>query len=157
MCALAIGTLHAGVVMNLKLVLGLSTIALVATIATVFVIPPAAFAPCWIAVMLACALGVARLAPGRFFPHGFLVGLLNWFWVTASHVLFFPTWAARHAPDLAGMRAMGGLTDWMHHYGVPIPGASGLVIGALAWGLARVPALRRRKVDPNPNSGSGSV
>ena len=130
--------------MNLRLVLLVSMIALVAAIATVYAIPPSAESGCWLAVMLACALAVVRLAPGKFFLHGFLVGLLNWLWVAASHVLLFGAYAARHPHDLSGMQSLPGLPGWMRHYGIPIPGASGLVIGALSWLLSRVPAMRKR-------------
>jgi len=133
--------------MNLRLVLLLSTIALVAAIATVYVIPPAAESGCWVAVILTCALAVARLAPGKFFFHGFLVGLLNWLWVAASHVLLFSAFAARHPHDLTGMQSVAGLPGWMRQYGIPIPGASGVLIGALAWLLSRVPALRKRPAE----------
>ena len=130
--------------MNLRLVLLVSTIALGMAIATVYALPAAIESACWLAVVLACAFLVARLAPGKFFLHGLLVGLLNWVWVTASHVLLFAAWSSRHAQDLAAMKSLAGpLPGWMRHYGVPIPGASGVMIGALAWLASRIPALRR--------------
>jgi hypothetical protein len=112
--------------------------------ATAFFLPNRLEGPCWIAIFLVCAILVARRAPGLYFLHGFLVGWTNWVWITTSHVVFFRSYAARHAAELAAMREVYRpfLPALMHRYGVPIPGASAIVIGSLAWIASRIPPLR---------------
>lgn len=137
--------------MDWKLVFLLSMFGLATAIGSVFVIPPSVEPPIWPAIFLIVAFLVARRAPGRYFLHGFFVGLANWFWVAAAHVVFFDAYAARHTQELAAMAAlpMPSLPPWaaqvVHAWrsrAIPIPGASGVIIGALCWVASRVPALR---------------
>lgn len=137
--------------MNWKLILQLWLFGLAMAIATVYVIPAKLESPTWIAIVLAYALLVARRAPGRFFLHGFLVGLANWVSVTGAHVILFDAYVARHAEAAAAIQAvsaspqvatsfLGPIAGMMGRFAIPVPGASGVVIGLLAWGLSRLVA-----------------
>lgn len=64
--------------MNWKLILLLSMFGLAMAIATVYVMPSRFEAPFWLVIFVTCAFVIARRAPGKFFLHGFLVGLTNW-------------------------------------------------------------------------------
>jgi hypothetical protein len=127
--------------MNWKLILLLSMFGLATALSTVFFIPPGAEPLLWPVIFITCAIVIARKAPGKFFLHGFLVGFTNWVWVSAAHVLFFHTYAAGHAKEVAAMQALAvpnipiiaQVVMAMRRYSLPIPGASGIVIGALSW------------------------
>ena len=56
----------------------------------------------WQAVI--CAVIIAKRQPNRPFPHGLLVSLVNSIWITAAHVLFFDTYVANHAREVAMMQ-----------------------------------------------------
>jgi hypothetical protein len=127
--------------MNWKLILLLSMFGLAMAFGTLLVIPPGVEPLLWPIVYVASAIVIARKAPGKFFLHGFLVGLANWVWVAAAHFLFFHAYAAGHAKEIAAVQAMpvpsapiiGPVVAAIRHYDLPIPGVSGIVIGALSW------------------------
>lgn len=139
--------------MNWKLVLQLSLFGLAMAIGSVFVIPDRVETPLWPVVFLVVAFLVARHAPRLHFLHGFFVGLVNWFWVSTAHLLLFHPWAARHAGDLAALAAMPmpSLPPWaadvvraFRARSIPIPGASGVIIGLLSWVASKIPASKGR-------------
>jgi len=138
--------------MNGRLILQLALFGLAMAIATVYVVPPGVASPLWLGIVIGSAFLIARRAPGKFFLHGFLVGLANWVSVTGTHVLLFDAYVARHGQDVAAMQAMtvpamgvlAPVVGWMRRYGVPVPGASGVLIGLLAWAGSKV--LRRKTV-----------
>ncbi len=123
------------------LVGALALFGLVMALATVFVVPTRIEDPVWLGVVVISALVVSRFAPGLHFLHGFLVGLVNWVSVTCTHVVFARAFLARHpagaVPATLATGPMPPLVAWMHHYQVPIPGASAVIIGLLAWGGSR--------------------
>jgi hypothetical protein len=128
--------------MNLKLIFLLSLMGLAMAIGTVYVIPSNIEAMLWPVIFVICAFLIARGAPGKFFLHGFLVGLTNWVWVAGTHVILSDAYTARHVKEVAAMRAMplpdAPITVLMRLYDLPVPGASGVVIGLLAWVAAKV-------------------
>ncbi len=136
--------------MRWGLVLSLSMFGLAMALGTIVVIPPRVAEPLWVVIFLVTSFIVAKRADRLFFLHGFLVGLSNWAWVTAAHVAFHSAYVAHHAADIAARQAMAppalpaplaGAFAFMQAYDVPIPGASGLIYGALSWLGSKV--LRR--------------
>jgi hypothetical protein len=127
--------------MNWKLILLLSMFGLAMAIGTVFFIPSLAEPICWPVIFVVTALAIARQAPGKFFLHGFLVGLTNWIWVASAHVFLHATYMARHGANLAELPALPPAAPQilviMRQYDLPVPGLSGIVIGLLAWIVSR--------------------
>lgn len=132
--------------MRWGLVVSLSMFGLAMALGTVAVIPSRLAALLWIAIFFVTSILIARRAPGRFFLHGFLVGLINWFWVTASHVAFHAAYLAHHASDFAARQAytlpampapiaaiVGPPFTFLQTYDAPIPGLSALIYGVLSW------------------------
>jgi hypothetical protein len=125
--------------MNWKLVVTLSMFGLAMAIGTVFVIPSNIEPIFWLAIFVACAVLIAKQAPGRYFLHGLALGLANCVWITTAHLVFFDTYVARHAQEAAMMqgaplpgRAMMAITG-------PIIGLiSGLVIGLFSWIASKI-------------------
>ncbi len=136
--------------MRWSLVRSLSMFGLAMALGTIALIPARLGGPLWIVIFLVTSLIVAKRADRLFFLHGFLVGLVNWAWVTAAHVAFHGAYVAHHAADIAARGAMAPAMPaplapayaLMQAYDVPIPGASGLIYGALSWLGSKV--LRRR-------------
>jgi hypothetical protein len=129
--------------MNGKLILSLSLFGLAMAIATVYFIPTGTEPVFWLPIFAISAFVIARRAPGLFFLHGLSVGLTNWIWVTGAHIILWDTFLARHAEEAAAMRAVP-VPDLLRRYDLPVPGASGIVIGLLSWIASKIPSLRRR-------------
>jgi len=128
--------------MNWKLIFQLSLLGLAMAIATVYVIPPRLEPFFWPVIFVVSAFFLARRAPGRYFLHGFLVGLANWVWVAAAHVVLHRAYLATHAMEIATMQAMPmpslppflmPIVRLARSRDLPIPGLSGVVIGLFAW------------------------
>ena len=125
--------------MNGKLILKLSLFGLAMGILTVFVIPSKVEPLFWMLIFIACAVIIARRAPGKYFLHGLCVSLLNSVWITGAHVLLFDAYVARHAAEAAmakdfplGPRVMMLVTG-------PVIGLlSGLVLGLFAFISAKI-------------------
>ncbi|SRR6266480_6758837 len=90
--------------MNWKLIFGLSLFGLAMAIATVFWIPSSIEWIFWLIIFIICAYLIAKNAPGNYFLHGFLVSLVNSFWITVAHVMFFTTFNQNH-PEMEEMVA----------------------------------------------------
>jgi hypothetical protein len=132
--------------MRWSLVLSLSMFGLAMALGTVAVIPSRVGGPLWIAIFIVTSIIVARRAGGRYFLHGFLVGLMNWAWVTASHIVFHSTYVVHHAADIAARQAyqlpampallaaiVGPVFTFTQTYDAPIPGLSAIIYGTLSW------------------------
>ena len=122
--------------MNWKLILLLSLFGLAMAIGTVFVIRSKIEPFFWLGIFLICAWAIAAYAPGKFFLHGFLLGIANSVWVTAAHILLYDPYIARH-PNEAAMMASGPMAQHprlMMAITGPVVGIlSGLVLGLFAW------------------------
>jgi hypothetical protein len=112
--------------MNLRLILALSMFGLAMAIGTVFFIPSSIEPALWLVIFLVCAVMIARRAPGRPFLHGLCTSLVNCVWITGAHVLFFETYAAGHAAEVAAMK---GSRAMMLVVGPIIGVVSGLILG----------------------------
>lgn len=90
--------------MNLKLLLQLSLFGLIMAFGTVSLIPEKLEPIFWLVIFGFCAVIIAKVCPGKFFWHGFLLSLFNSIWITIAHVLFYNSYAAHH-PDMTNMNA----------------------------------------------------
>jgi hypothetical protein len=121
--------------LNAKLILQLSLFGLAMALATVYVIPSRTEPLFWLAIFVVCAAAIARIAPGKFFLHGLLVGLLNSVWITAAHVLLFDSYIVRHPEEAEMMRnsPLAAMPRLMMLITGPIIGAlSGVILGLFA-------------------------
>jgi len=118
---------------NWKLVFALSLFGLAMAIATVFVIPSNVEPLFWLVIFIVCAYLIARFAPGRYFLHGLMVGIVNSVWITAAHIIFFNAYIANHAREAAMMHNSPLPGQAMMAIVGPIVGVvSGIVIGLFA-------------------------
>ncbi len=128
--------------MNGKLIFLLSLFGLAMAVGTVSVIPSKIEGVLWLPIFVTIALLVARRAPGQFFMHGFLIGLTNWVWVAAAHVILRDPYMAHHAKEAAAFQATP-LPSVMKRFDLPIPGLSGIIIGSLSWIASKFAAPKR--------------
>jgi hypothetical protein len=110
-------------------------------VGTVFVIPSSIEPAFWLTIFATCGFLIAKKAPGKYFLHGLALSLINSVWVTSAHILFVTTYLANH-PQEAAMTAKMPLPDsprlMMAMMGPVIGLASGIVQGAIAWGVSRI-------------------
>jgi hypothetical protein len=90
--------------MNWKIIFQLSIFGLIMAFATVSLIPEKVEPAFWLVVFIFCAYVIARVCPGNYFWHGFLVSMVNCIWITAVHIAFRETYEAHH-PSMASMGA----------------------------------------------------
>jgi len=129
--------------MNGRLVFQLSLTGLAMGVATVFAIPPLVEPVCWLVIFPLCAYFIARRAPGSYFLHGLLLGLLNSVWITGAHVLLFERYLGHHPGEAAMMAQMPLSPKAMMLITGPIVGVvSGIVMGILALIVHRLVSTR---------------
>jgi hypothetical protein len=93
----------------------------------------------WLAIFLFCAYTVAKQSTGKFFLHGFLIGLVNCVWVTSAHVLFFSSYAAAHPQEMEMNTMMPTHPRLMMLIMGPMIGiVSGLVLGLFCFVASKV-------------------
>ena len=133
--------------MNWQLILQLSLLGLAMAIGTVFVIPATVEPFLWLPILLISAWLLAARAPGRYFLHGLMLGLVNCVWVTAAHMIFVQRYLAGHPREAAMMTTMP-MPDsprlMMLMMGPVIGIASGCIIGGVAVLVAMMRAGRRQ-------------
>jgi len=88
--------------MNWKIIFQLSVFGLIMAIGTLSLIPEKFEPFFWLVIMLFSAWVIAKVCSGKYFLHGFLLGLANCFWLTLTDVLLYNTYIAHHA-DMATM------------------------------------------------------
>ena len=122
--------------MNKKLIFLLSLFGLAMGIATIICIPASTEPYFWLVIFLCCAYIISQKAPGQYFLHGFLVSLVNCFWITTLHLLFMHAYLANH-PQEATMLVKSPLPAHpriMMLIGGSVVGVmSGLGLGLLSW------------------------
>ncbi len=121
--------------MNTKLIFQLSLFGLAMAAGTISLIPGTVEPVLWAAILIICALIIARNCDGKYFLHGFLVSLVNSVWITAAHIIFAGTYLAHHLQQTS----VKVIVPFMDHprlmmlIGGPIIGAiSGVVLGLFA-------------------------
>ena len=90
--------------MNWKLIIQLSLFGLAMAVGTVFWIPGNIESFFWLPIFLICAYLIVKNTTGKYFMHGFYLGLANCVWVTSAHIIFYETYIGNH-PDEAAMTA----------------------------------------------------
>jgi len=88
--------------MNWKIIFQLSAFGLIMALATVSLIPQNIEPIFWLVIFVFCAWVIAKVCPGKYFLHGFLVSLVNCIWIVAAHIIFYKSYMADH-PDMASM------------------------------------------------------
>jgi len=120
--------------MNWRLIFLLSLFGLFMGIATVYFIPSSVEPFCWLIIFLLCAYLIAKNAPGKYFLHGFCLGLANCVWIIAAHILLFDSYASSHTAEIAMMHNMPYMPKVMMLITGPFVGiASGLIIGLFSF------------------------
>jgi hypothetical protein len=133
--------------MNWKLIVLLSLFGLAMAFATVYFVPSSIEPLLWLPIFVLCAFLIARQAPGKYFLHGLLLGILNSVWITAAHVILFEPYLAHHAREAAMMNSASMPLPprlMMLCVGPVVGVVSGIVIGLLAMIAAWI--VRRGKV-----------
>lgn len=88
--------------MNWKIILQLSMFGLIMAFGTISLISEKIESAFWLVIFIFCAWVIARVCPGKYFLHGFLVSMVNSVWITIVHIAFRQTYIAHH-PDMASM------------------------------------------------------
>lgn len=82
--------------MKWKLITQLSVFGLIMAFATLSLIETKMEPPFWFMTFVFSAFVIAKVAPGKYFLHGFMVAIFNCFWITLIHLLFYNSYAANH-------------------------------------------------------------
>ena len=128
--------------MNFRLVLALSCFGLLFGIAAVAgVIHAGTELLVWCGVWIVCALVIGARAPGKFFLHGFLVGLLAGVIAPIIQVAMFDSYVAHNPKVVESFKALP--PAWSPRIVVlaatPVIGLLyGIVLGGLAWVAGKV-------------------
>jgi hypothetical protein len=122
--------------MNWKLIFQLSLFGLAMSIATVFLIPYMIEPLFWLIIFIVCAYLIAKNCNGKYFLNGFMVSIINCFWITSVHIILFQSYIANHLDEAAMMDKIH-FTDSprviMLITGPIIGIVSGLVLGLFAF------------------------
>ncbi len=120
--------------MNWPLVLRLSGFGLFMALATVFIIPSTVEPMVWLPILLTVAGLIARYAPGKYFLHGLATSGMNCVWITSAHFIFYDTYAAGHADEIARSQGLPLSPRLMMLIVGPIVGLiSGCILGLFAF------------------------
>jgi hypothetical protein len=82
--------------MKWKLIIQLSVFGLIMAFATTSLISEKMEPPFWLMTFVFSAYVVAKVAPGKYFLHGFILSLINCVWITLVHIYFYDKYAATH-------------------------------------------------------------
>jgi hypothetical protein len=129
--------------MNWKLIFLLSLFGLALGVASVFTLSPTVEFVFWIAATLIIAILIARYANGKYFLHGFMVAVVNTFWVTLAQATLFYIYIASHPEYLQMVEKLPpALADHPRRlivYRSPIIAIiSGVFVGLFAWVASKV-------------------
>lgn len=135
--------------MNWKLIFVLSLFGLAMAVATISWIPSSIEPIFWLLIFLFCAYRIATNAPGKYFLHGLMVGLVNCVWVTAAHILFSESYLANHAREAEQYTKMNeqmgvSATTAMFIIGPIVGIISGLILGLFSFIAAKI--VKKKKV-----------
>jgi len=139
--------------MNLKLVFQLSMFGLIMGFATISLIPEKVEFLFWLFIFIFCAYVIARVCTGKYFLHGFFTSLVNSVWLTATHIIFYTSYAAHH-PNIAAMT--NNMAYFSNHpriftllLGIPSGIFFGLILGLFAFiahKLAKRPEAAKSRI-----------
>ena len=117
--------------MNWKIILQLSIFGLIMAIGTVSLIPQNIEWMFWLPIFIFCAFVIAKVCPDKYFLYGFLVCLVNCFWIIVVHVLFYKSYIPTHISMFTSMPLpLGNHPRWVMIISGPIFGIlSGIVLG----------------------------
>jgi hypothetical protein len=129
--------------MNWKLIFLLSLFGVALGIASVFTLSPIVEFVLWIAATLIIAVLIAKYAHGKYFLHGFIVAVINTFWVTLAQAGLFYTYIASHPEYLQMLEklppALAEHPRRLIVYRSPVIAIiSGLFVGLLSWIASKV-------------------
>jgi hypothetical protein len=126
---------------NKGLIFKLSLFGLFMGVGTVYFISSGIEPILWLVIMLLTAYFIAKQAPGKYFLHGFLLGLANCVWVTSAHILLFNAYSQNHPAEMLMMTTGPFPTQprlMMLLTGPMIGAASGLIIGLFAFIASKI-------------------
>jgi hypothetical protein len=132
--------------MNWKLISLLSGFGVLMGVASVLGFTKGLEGLLWLVIAAVCVCLVAWRAPGRWFLHGFCVGLIGGAVAPVIQVLFFSSYMANN-PDLATRFAeIPGGMEARYFFLMLTPAIgllSGLVLGFVCWLVAKLPGKSR--------------
>ena len=96
--------------MNWKIIFQLSVFGLIMAFGTISLIPEKVEPAFWLIIFIFCAWVIAKVCPGKYFLHGFLVSMVNSIWITIIHIAFRATYISHH-PNVAEMNS--GMPSFM--------------------------------------------
>ncbi|HWZ34994.1 MAG TPA: hypothetical protein VNW51_02490 [Mucilaginibacter sp.] len=131
--------------MNWKLIFQLSAFGLIMAFATISLIPEKAEPAFWVVIFVFCAIVIARVAPGKYFLHGFCVSLVNCIWITGAHIIFYASYVAHHA-DMAAMYKGIHPRAMMLVFGPAFGIAFGVILGLFSYVASKLTDKRDAKV-----------
>jgi hypothetical protein len=136
--------------MKWKLIFLLSLFGLAMGFATVFFIHTRIEPLFWLGIFIICAYLIAKYCTGQYFLHGFLVSIVNSFWITAVHIIFFHQYMGFHPMMAQKMSEMPLAYHPLRQMAVtgPLIGIlSGLVLGLFAFLASRI--LKKNQTPAN--------
>lgn len=119
--------------MSFRLIFVLSLFGLGMAFATVYVLPSNVEPWVWLAILVVCAVVIAKRAPGKYFLHGFLVSIVNSVFITAVHIALADRYLANHPREAAMNAQLGSPAVAMLVTGLGAGVASGIVLGLFSW------------------------
>lgn len=129
--------------MNWKLIFLLSLFGLALGVASIFTLSPVVEFVLWVGVSVITAILIAKFANSKYFLHGFLVAVVNTFWVTIAQVAMFYTYIVSHPEYLEMVEklppALAEHPRRLLIYRSPVVAIiSGLFVGLLSWIAGKV-------------------
>ena len=123
--------------MNWKLILTLSLFGLAVAVFSLFGLGIFEFV-IWFAVFVLYAVIIAKRAPGKYFLHGFLVSIVNSFWVTAIHATFFSVYVKNNPQMVQGVPPGMNPRIIMIVAGPIVGAVMGVIAGLFAWIASKI-------------------
>lgn len=136
--------------MNRKIVFQLSLFGLVMGFATISLIPQNIEPLFWLIIFIISAYLIAKNCAGKYFMHGFFVSLLNSFWITFIHIIFFEKYLANHSDEILMMSQLPlpySPRIVMLMAGIPFGVAFGLILGLFAFFASKI--VKRKNAHSN--------
>lgn len=121
--------------LNWQLIILLSMIGIMMGFATVYWIPSGIELVIWFVLFDFCAYIIIKRSSGRYFLHGFLVGIFYSAWVTVIQIAFLTRYLASHPEEAAIMSTMP-ISDsprlLMLLTGIVVGATTGFILGIFA-------------------------